>query len=600
MSVYGLGRFPVTLYKEQWAKLLDMADDIRAFIRDHEAELKAKEPRWAAEAPVVNFELTAEQQEVRALARDFAEREVAPVIRRFDEAQEFPHEILRGSGAPGSSGALVPEEYGGAGLDYVSYALAVEELNRVDGSVGITMWAHNSLCTNHIALFGSPAQKRAYLPAAGPGRGAGGVGPDRARIRLRRRRHEVAGDAATASTSSSAGARPSSRTPAWPGSAVVMAVTDPARGSKGISAFILERGLPGFTRGPPYRKLGLHASNTAELVLDDVRVPAGQLCGELGTGFVQSMQVLEGGRIAMAAMAVGLAQGALDQARRYMKQRTAFGRPLAEFNGLQGMLADIATEVEAARLLTLRAAALKDRGRPARLAASMAKLFASEVAMRAASRALQIHGGAGYITEFPIERIFRDAKLTEIGEGTSEIQRLVIAREILACDDGTPGTGAPMSRARVRYRGRGRGGQITLEPARRAERPRHRARRRAGRRRGRGGPDPAVWVVVVRGARAGVLLGHGPDGPVRGRDRRAVLPPLDPRPELPRGHGQAHGGRAPRLLDRRRAAARGGLRRAPGRRRRRARPRGHAARPHPGRRPSCAWPASSASAGPRS
>jgi alkylation response protein AidB-like acyl-CoA dehydrogenase len=189
--------------------------------------------------------------------------------------------------------------------------------------------------------------------------------------------------------------------------------------------------MPGFSAGPPYRKLGLHASNTAELILDDVRVPAGQVCGELGTGFVQCMQVLEGGRIAMAAMGVGLAQGALDQARRYMKQRTAFGRPLADFEGLQGMLAEIATEVEAARLLTLRAAALKDRGRPARLAASMAKLFASEVAMRSASRALQIHGGAGYITEFPIERIFRDAKLTEIGEGTSEVQRMVIAREIL-------------------------------------------------------------------------------------------------------------------------------------------------------------------------
>jgi alkylation response protein AidB-like acyl-CoA dehydrogenase len=213
--------------------------------------------------------------------------------------------------------------------------------------------------------------------------------------------------------------------------AVVMAVTDPAQRARGISAFILDRGTPGFRVAPPYRKLGLHASNTAEIVLEGARVPAAHVCGEVGMGFIQCMQVLEGGRIAMAAMAVGLAQGALDQARRYMKQRSAFGKPLAEFNGLQGMLADIATEVEAARLLTLRAAALKDRGQPARTAASMAKLFASEVAMRAASRSLQIHGGAGYITEFPIERIFRDAKLTEIGEGTSEIQRLVIARDIL-------------------------------------------------------------------------------------------------------------------------------------------------------------------------
>jgi alkylation response protein AidB-like acyl-CoA dehydrogenase len=215
------------------------------------------------------------------------------------------------------------------------------------------------------------------------------------------------------------------------GVTVVMAVTDPALGSKGISAFILDRGVPGFTAAPPYRKLGLHASNTAELVLDNVRVPAANLLGEPGMGFVNTMQVLEGGRIAMAAMAVGLAQGALDQALRYMKQRSAFGKTLAEFNGLQGMIADMGTEVEAARLLTLRAAALKDAGQPAKVAASMAKVFASEVAMKTATRSLQIHGGAGYITEFPIERIFRDAKLTEIGEGTSEVQRMLIARAIL-------------------------------------------------------------------------------------------------------------------------------------------------------------------------
>ena len=213
--------------------------------------------------------------------------------------------------------------------------------------------------------------------------------------------------------------------------AVVMAVTDPARRQKGISAFILERGMPGLSAGAPYRKLGLHASNTAELHFDSVRVPVGNLCGDLHMGFVNTMQVLQGGRIAMAAMAVGIAQGALDEALKYMKQRSAFGRTLAEFNGLQGMIADMGTEVEAARLLTLRAAVLKDHGRPARAAASMAKVFASEVAMKVATRSLQLHGGAGYITEFPIERMFRDAKLTEIGEGTSEIQRMVIARDLL-------------------------------------------------------------------------------------------------------------------------------------------------------------------------
>ena len=378
----------------------------------------------------MDFELTAEQKEVRALARDFAEREVAPVIRAYDETHEFPHEILTKLGGTGLLGALVPEQYGGAGLDYVSYALAVEELNRVDGSVGITMWAHNSLCTNHITLFGSEAQKAQYLPPLARGEVLGawaltesGSGSDAAAMKTRAVRdgERFVLDGTKAFITNAGVGKV----------AVVMAVTDPDRSQKGISAFILEKGLPGFSAGTPYRKLGLHASNTAELVLEGVRVPASSLLGELNMGFVNTMQVLEGGRIAMAAMAVGLAQGALDQALRYLKQRSAFGRPLAEFNGLQGMLADMGTEVEAARLLTLRAAALKDAGKPAKVAASMAKVFASEVAMKAATKSLQMHGGAGYITEFPIERIFRDAKLTEIGEGTSEIQRMVIAREIL-------------------------------------------------------------------------------------------------------------------------------------------------------------------------
>ena len=378
----------------------------------------------------MDFELTREQLAIRAMARDWALAEVAPVIHRFDEVHEFPHEILKSLGKTGLLGALVPEEYGGAALDYVSYALAVEELNRVDASVGITMWAHNSLCTNHIALFGSKEQKAAYLPRLARGEALGawgltesGSGSDAAAMQSRAvpdgSRFVLNGGKAFITNAGVAEL------------AVVMAVTDPARGSKGISAFVLERGMPGFSAGRPYRKLGLHASNTAELVFDNVAVPGANLLGELNMGFVNTMQVLEGGRIAMAAMAVGIAQAALDQALVYMKQRRAFGKTLAEFNGLQGMIADIGTEVEAARLLTLRAAALKDAGRPAKTAASMAKVFASEVAMKAATKALQIHGGAGYITEFPIERIFRDAKLTEIGEGTSEVQRMVIARDIL-------------------------------------------------------------------------------------------------------------------------------------------------------------------------
>ena len=378
----------------------------------------------------MDFELTDDQQRVRQVAREFADAELGDKIAPYDERQEFPWEIVRKLGPLGFLGALVDEEYGGAALDYVSYAVIVEELNRGDASVGITMWAHNSLCTSHIALFASPEQKRTYLPrlASGETLGAWGLtepgsGSDAAALRTRAELKDgewVLNGSKAFITNASVGKL-----------AVVMARTDPEKRSKGISAFVLEKGTPGFRAGKPYRKLGLHASDTAELVFEDARVPAANLIGARGMGFVQSMKVLEGGRIAMAAMAVGIAQAAVDQAVKYMKQRSAFGKTLAEFNGLQGMIADLATEVDVARLLTLRAAYLKDQGRPAMHAAAMAKLFASETAMKAATKAVQIHGGAGYITEFPIERIFRDAKLTEIGEGTSEIQRLVIAREIL-------------------------------------------------------------------------------------------------------------------------------------------------------------------------
>jgi alkylation response protein AidB-like acyl-CoA dehydrogenase len=377
----------------------------------------------------VDFELSAEQEQVREVARAFAEAELGNKIAPFDERHEFPHEIVKKLGPLGFLGVVIPEEYGGAGLDYVSYALIVEELCRGDASVGITMWAHNSLCSNHIATFGSTEQKRRYLPPLASGQGLGawgltepGSGSDAAalvtRAELRGGEWVLNGSKAFITNASVAS------------TAVVMARTDGGR-SRGISAFVVERGAPGFTAGKPYRKLGLHASDTAELIFQDARIPAANLLGERGAGFVQAMTVLEGGRIAMAAMGVGIAQAAVDQAAAYMRQRTAFGKALADFNGLQGMIADLATEVEVARLLTLRAAYLKDIGRPAMHAAAMAKLFASEAAMKAATKAVQIHGGAGYITEFPVERIFRDAKLTEIGEGTSEIQRMVIAREIL-------------------------------------------------------------------------------------------------------------------------------------------------------------------------
>ena len=377
-----------------------------------------------------DIDLTPEQQQIRDVARQFAAAELGDKIAPYDERHEFPHEIVAKLGPLGFLGVVVSEEYGGAGLDYVSYALIVEELCRGDASVGITMWAHNSLCTNHIASFASPELKRKYLPDLTSGRVLGawgltepGSGSDAAALATRAELRDggwMLNGSKAFITNASVGK-----------TAVVMARTDPERKSRGISAFVVEKGMSGFSSGKPYRKLGLHASDTAELIFDDARVPAENLIGERGAGFIQAMQVLEGGRIAMAAMGVGIAQAAVDQAVKYMKQRSAFGKTLAEFNGLQGMIADVATEVEVSRLLTLRAAHLKDTGRPAMHAAAMAKLLASETAMKAASKAVQLHGGAGYITEFPVERIFRDGKLTEIGEGTSEIQRLVIAREIL-------------------------------------------------------------------------------------------------------------------------------------------------------------------------
>jgi alkylation response protein AidB-like acyl-CoA dehydrogenase len=378
----------------------------------------------------MDFELTAEQELARRTAREFAEAEIAPVIARYDEAEEFPAEVIAKLGRLGFMGVLVSPEYGGAGLDYVAYALVVEELSRVDGSVGITMWAHNSLCTNHIYTFGSAAQRERYVPPLSRGDVLGawgltepGSGSDAAAMRTRA---VEAGDAFVLD-----GTKAFITNGSVAGTAVVMAKTDPAAGGRGISAFILEQGMPGFRPGQRYKKLGLHASDTAELVLEGVRVPGANLLGERNRGFQDTKKVLEGGRVAMAAMGVGLAQGALDQAVRYAKERQAFGQPIGHFQGIRAILADLATEVEAARLLTLRAAYGKDRGRPVMREASMAKVFASEVAVRCATKAVQVHGGYGYTREFPVERFYRDAKLCEIGEGTSEVQRMVIARHLL-------------------------------------------------------------------------------------------------------------------------------------------------------------------------
>jgi butyryl-CoA dehydrogenase len=378
----------------------------------------------------MDFELTAEQELARRTAREFAEAEIAPVIGRYDEAEEFPAELVAKLGTLGFLGALFPVEYGGAGLDYVAYALVVEELSRVDGSVGITMWAHNSLCANHIYSFGTEAQRERYLLplARGEVLGAWGLtepGSGSDAVAMRTTATET-GDVFVLD-----GTKAFITNGSVAGTAVVMAKTNPDAGGRGISAFILERGMPGFHPGQRYRKLGLHASDTAELVLEGVRVPRANLLGERDRGFQETKKVLEGGRIAMAAMSVGLAQGALDQAVRYAKERQAFGQPIGQFQGIRAILADLATEVEAARLLTLRAAYGKDQGRPVMRDASMAKVFASEVAVRCATKAVQVHGGYGYTREFPVERFYRDAKLCEIGEGTSEVQRMVIARHLL-------------------------------------------------------------------------------------------------------------------------------------------------------------------------
>ena len=378
----------------------------------------------------MDFRPSEEQALLRRSVREFAETEMRPHVREWDQDQHFPIELMPKLAALGLLGIQLPEQYGGAGLSAVDYCICIEELARVDPSVSLSVAAHNGLCSSHISLFGTEAQKQAFLMPLARGEKIGAWG-----LTESTSGSDAAGMRTTAVRAGNCWVLNGSKSFTTHGRVgqvmVVMAVTARAAGTKGISAFIVEHGTPGMVPGKKEDKLGMRASDTSEVLFENCRIPADRLLGDEGQGFVNTMQVLEGGRIAMAAMAVGIAQGALDEALKYMKQRSAFGRTLAEFNGLQGMIADIGTEVEAARLLTLRAAVLKDAGRPAKIAASMAKVFASEVAMKAATKALQIHGGAGYISEFPIERIFRDAKITEIGEGTSEVQRMVIARDIL-------------------------------------------------------------------------------------------------------------------------------------------------------------------------
>jgi len=378
----------------------------------------------------VDFSFTDEQELLRRTVREFAASEVAPHVMRWDENQEFPHEALRQAGEIGLLGILVPEDYGGAGLGYVEYALIVEELSRVDGSIGISVAAHNGLCTNHVYIAGSDEQRRRYLPDLASGRRLGGwslteptAGSDAGGTQSTARREGddfVLNGAKTFTTHGTVG-----------DVVVVFAVTDRARGKHGISAFIVERGTPGFRPGKKENKMGLRASDTSEVVMQECRVPVQQLLGREGEGFIDALRILDGGRISIAALALGMARGAYEAALAYSRQRAQFGRPIAEFQAVQFMIADMLTKIEAAAGLVYRAAWMKDRGMKTTRESAMAKLFASEVGVEVADRALQIFGGYGYVKDYPAEKYYRDMKLCTIGEGTSEIQRLVIAREIL-------------------------------------------------------------------------------------------------------------------------------------------------------------------------
>jgi alkylation response protein AidB-like acyl-CoA dehydrogenase len=380
---------------------------------------------------VLDLTLTGDHTLLARSVREFAEREIRPHVREWDDAQHFPAALLPALADLGLMGIQIPEVYGGAGMSAVDYCIALEELARVDPSVSLSVAAHNGLGTAHIALFGSEAQKQQYLVPLASGRALAawglteaGSGSDAAAMRTTAVRD---GDAWVLN-----GAKSFITHGLSADILVVMAVTDRAKGAKGISAFVVERGTPGLRGGKKEDKLGMRASETAEVLLEQCRVPAGQLLGEEGQGFIQTLQVLDAGRIGIAALAVGLAQGAYECARGYAFERRQFGALIGTFPSIRATLAGHATRLEAARLLTYRAAWLKDQGRRMTLESSMAKLFASEAAVRVAEDAVQIHGGYGFVKDYPAEKYFRDVKLTTIGEGTSEIQRLVIARQLLA------------------------------------------------------------------------------------------------------------------------------------------------------------------------
>jgi alkylation response protein AidB-like acyl-CoA dehydrogenase len=378
----------------------------------------------------VDFEYTPEQLQLRKAVREFAEAEIAPHVMEWDEAQTFPLEVIRKLGKLGYMGSIFPEELCGAGLGYLEYSIIIEELSRVDGSVGIIVAAHTSLCSNHIYKFGSEEQRQRYLPKLACGEWIGcwsltepEAGSDAAGTRSRAVLENgcwVLNGAKTFTTNAH-----------YADVCVAMAVTDRAAAQHGISAFIIEKETPGFRPGKKENKLGLRASATGEVIFENCRLRPQQLLGKQNDGFVDSLKVLDGGRVSIAALSIGMAQGAYDAALRYSKLRKQFSRPISEFQAIQHKLVDMAVDLDAARLLNYRAAWMLDHGQRVTRESSMAKLFASEAAVRIANEAVQIHGGYGFIKDYPVEKFYRDVKLCTIGEGTSEIQRLVIARQLL-------------------------------------------------------------------------------------------------------------------------------------------------------------------------
>ncbi|MDQ3130483.1 MAG: acyl-CoA dehydrogenase [Acidobacteriota bacterium] len=378
----------------------------------------------------MNFELNEEQQQIKMSVREFAESEIKPRVMEWDETQHFPEELRPQLAELGLMGVIFPEEYGGAGMGYVEYATIIEELGRVDGSVGLSVAAHNSLCSNHIYMFGSEEQKQKYLVPLANGESFGAWGLTESNAGS-----DASGTRTTAIRSNGGwkvnGSKNFITHAIVCNTLVAVAVTDKEKGNKGISAFIFDKSMEGFRSDKKENKLGMRASETASVIFEDCYVPDENRLGNEGEGFLQSMQILDGGRISIAALSVGIAQGAYEAAIKYAKERQQFGKSIAEFQAIQFKLADMATQIEAARLLTWQAASMKDAGKKLTQKSAMAKLYASEVAVRVAEESIQIHGGYGYTKDYPAEKYWRDSKLCTIGEGTSEIQRLVIAKLLL-------------------------------------------------------------------------------------------------------------------------------------------------------------------------